>query len=61
MVTSPTRRFLQERDKLSQARTLAMHDDFAKVNEKWGLYRGTSITESWSQTPLNGRVPPFAR
>ena len=28
-----------------KARTLAMHDAFAKVNEKWGLYRGTSITE----------------
>ena len=23
-----------------------MHDAFAKVNEKWGLYRGTSITET---------------
>ncbi len=29
-----------------KARTLAMHDAFAKVNEKWGLYRGTSITET---------------
>ena len=29
-----------------KARTLAMHDAFAKVNQKWGLYRGTSITET---------------
>lgn len=29
-----------------KARTLAMHDAFAKVNEKWGLGRGTSITET---------------
>ena len=29
-----------------KARTLAMHDAFAKVNEKWGLARGTSITET---------------
>jgi len=29
-----------------KARMLALHDDFAKVNEKWGLYRGTSITET---------------
>lgn len=29
-----------------KARTLAMHDAFAKINEKWGLERGTSITET---------------
>ena len=29
-----------------KARTLAMHDAFAKVNAKWGLERGTSITET---------------
>jgi hypothetical protein len=27
-------------------RTLALHDRLAKVNEKWGLGRGTSITET---------------
>lgn len=29
-----------------KARTLAMHDAFAQVNKKWGLERGTSITET---------------
>ena len=29
-----------------KTRTLAMHDAFAKVNAKWGLDRGTSITET---------------
>ncbi len=29
-----------------KARTLALHDRLAKVNEKWGLGRGTSITET---------------
>lgn len=27
-------------------KSLALHDELAKVNEKWGLSRGTSITES---------------
>lgn len=26
--------------------TLKLHDDLAKVNEKWGLYRGSCITET---------------
>ncbi len=41
------KRIFAGKDKFEyKARTLAMHDAFSKVNEKWGLSRGTSITET---------------
>lgn len=41
------KRIFAGKDKFEfKKRTLAMHDAFAKVNERWGLSRGTSITET---------------
>ena len=39
----------------SKKRFFALHDEFAKVNEKWGMKRGQQHSRDRSETPDHGR------